>query len=404
MPLLDLFRDSPTSVLELTVEQAVKTAGDGDLRDGSACCTELREFLSEIPSEKLFEYVDQCLSSSFESSGFVLQDIVNELGRRLGYDVEYGVYRGRQSLINFDGIWRETRGSQIVIEVKTSDVYRIDLDKVAGYRSALLEANRITRTSSTLLVVGRGETGGLEAQIRGSKHAWDTRVISADSLTSLVRIKENTEEDATRGKIRRLLVPFEYTRLDNIVDVMFTATKDVESSLELDVQGGGPEGKVACVPTSMGLRTAPKGIALLRKRIVSLIGQRDRVSLIANTRAQFWTPDGDVRVVCAVSRRYDGQYQYWYGYHRKWEEFLNGGNSGYFALGCMDKNVAYVLPHEVISELLGSLTHSERPDGGRHWHVRLSEEEDGTVSILLAGEGNRRSIAEFELGIDDIAL
>lgn len=94
MPLLDLMRDSPATVDTFTIEQAVKIAGDGDVRDGSDCSRELREYLSRISSDKLFEHVDHCLTSTFDRSGLVLQDVVSELGRRPGYDVEYGIYRG----------------------------------------------------------------------------------------------------------------------------------------------------------------------------------------------------------------------------------------------------------------------------------------------------------------------
>ena len=188
MPLLDLMRDSPATVDKFTIEQAVAMAGDGDVRDNSDCSHELREYLSRISSDKLFEHVEHCLSSSFNCSGHVLQDVVNELGRRLGYNVECGLYRGKTNAINFDGVWEEPSGPQIVVEVKTSDAYRINLDTVANYRECLIRDTRISELSSILLVVGRQDTGDLEAQIRGSKHAWDTRVISAESLTNLVTI------------------------------------------------------------------------------------------------------------------------------------------------------------------------------------------------------------------------
>jgi hypothetical protein len=40
--------------------------------------------------------------------------------------------------------------------------------------------------SSILIVVGREDTGDLEAQIRGSRHAWDVRLISVDALLRLM--------------------------------------------------------------------------------------------------------------------------------------------------------------------------------------------------------------------------
>ena len=54
-------------------------AGDGQLKDGSACSTELRTYLSQIPTAKLEIYAEQCLGNSFNRGGILLQDLVNEL-------------------------------------------------------------------------------------------------------------------------------------------------------------------------------------------------------------------------------------------------------------------------------------------------------------------------------------
>ncbi|MCY4059478.1 MAG: hypothetical protein OXG44_15925, partial [Gammaproteobacteria bacterium] len=159
MPLLDLMRGSPDAVDEFSIEQAAKLAGDGKLRDGSTSSDELREYLSSIPSHKLFEHVDYCLTSSFEDCGFALQDTVNELGRRLGFEVNNGLYRGRKNANNFDGLWTDDEGTQIVVEVKTTDIYRINLDTVADYRKKLMQQSVISEHSSILLVVGRQDTG-----------------------------------------------------------------------------------------------------------------------------------------------------------------------------------------------------------------------------------------------------
>jgi hypothetical protein len=54
----------------------------------------------------------------------------------------------------------------------------------------------------------------------------------------LVQLKENTDDVATAQKIRDILFPMEYTRLDRIIDVMFTTVTDAEpaSSPESDLQ------------------------------------------------------------------------------------------------------------------------------------------------------------------------
>jgi hypothetical protein len=82
-------------------------------------------------------------------------------------------------------------------------------------------------------VVGRDDTGELEAQVRDSRHAWDIRLISADALLKLVLLKESADDPETGRKIRSLLVPMEYTRLDAMIDVMFTTATDVEQANQI---------------------------------------------------------------------------------------------------------------------------------------------------------------------------
>jgi len=65
------------------------------------------------------------LSNAFPKGGQVLQDLVNELGRRLEYDVTNGRYQGTTNAVGFDGIWRDPSGHGLVIEVKTTDAYRL---------------------------------------------------------------------------------------------------------------------------------------------------------------------------------------------------------------------------------------------------------------------------------------
>ncbi|MFL5296323.1 MAG: hypothetical protein ACJ798_08075, partial [Phenylobacterium sp.] len=171
MPLISLWKSNPGTVSELSIEQVVSTAGTGSLTDGSECSAELREYLGQIPSRKIESYVEHCLSTNFGKSGMVLQDLINELGRRLDYDVTNGRYQGVPSAIGYDGIWRSPEGHTIIAEVKTTDAYRMSLDTIAAYRDRLKAAGEVGGPASVLIVVGRDDTGELEAQVRGSRHA-----------------------------------------------------------------------------------------------------------------------------------------------------------------------------------------------------------------------------------------
>src|SRR6266849_926944 len=115
MALLQFWSSNREIVLKQTIQQIVSNAGDGKLLDESEAAAELREFLAKVPSDSLFGYARQCLETSFQRSGHILQDIVNELGRRLDFDVENGLYQGRKGAIGFDGVWRFSGEAPLII-------------------------------------------------------------------------------------------------------------------------------------------------------------------------------------------------------------------------------------------------------------------------------------------------
>ena len=228
MSLADLWNKSKAELGNKTVQQIIGFAGDGNLKDGSATSDEFRAFLADIPTNMLQSYADQCLRDSFSGSGFVLQDIVNQIGNRLGFKVNYGRYRGVTGQIGYDGLWELPTGHSIVIEVKTTDAYRIDLDKLAEYRKDLIKQGTISEDkSSVLIIAGRSDTGDLEAQIRGSRHAWDMRLISVDALVRLMLLKQQVEDPSTVQKMYDLLIPREFTKLDEIVEIVFFTAEDI---------------------------------------------------------------------------------------------------------------------------------------------------------------------------------
>jgi hypothetical protein len=403
MPLIALWKSNPAAIGESTIEQIVAIAGDGILKDGSACSKELREYLAQIPSEKIAQYVEHCLSSGFAKSGLVLQDLINELGRRLDYHVSNGRYQGTSGSIGFDGIWRSDSNT-IITEVKTTDAYRISLDTIAEYRQKLHSSGEVDGHSSILIVVGREDTGELEAQIRGSRHAWDIRLISADALLKLVQLKENSDDRETGRKIRNMLAPMEYTRLDNLVDVMFTAATDVETALaetitdkELSESGDSAPEDV----TKSGWQFTD--FALLdqkRGQIVDAVAEKIQSKLIKKSRALFWDSTHEKRVACAVSKRYTkrGSNPYWYAYHPAWDEFLLEGSESFFVLGCMDLPFAFVLPLKVLRSNLDALntTTTER---STYWHIHLSETEPGDYALLLPKRSQQLPLAAYKLDL-----
>jgi len=243
MPLIELWMHSPDQLRHKHVQQIIAFAGSGRLSDGEATSEEFREFLRTVPSNILARYVIECLRDRFKGSGYALQDVVNQIGERMGFAVDSGRYRGARGHNGFDGLWHAKDGHAIVVEVKTTDVYRIALSQIVRYQQSLVEAGAIQEgRSSVLLVVGRQDTDGLEAQIRGSKHAWNIRLITVDGLLRLLRLKEEMGCPDMARKICKILVPTEYTKLDRIIDMVFFVTSELtaERSCTCEVEHGLP--------------------------------------------------------------------------------------------------------------------------------------------------------------------
>lgn len=385
-------------------------AGDGQLRDDSQCSKELREYVSQIQTTKIAAYIEHCLGTSFPKGGIVLQDLVNELGRRLDYDVVDGRYQGVVGGIGFDGLWSSPEGHSLIAEVKTTDAYRLSLDTLANYRAKLAAAGKLTPNSSILIIVGRQDTGELEAQIRGSRHAWDVRVISAEALIKLVQLKENSEALETGLKIRSLLIPVEYTRLDRMVDVMFTTAADVESSplasaplapIAADVIPSADDDQPSA--KSSFQFTDSKLLQATREKIIEALAERENVALVRKSRALYWNAHHNTRVACSISKRYDAGTPYWYAFHPAWGAFLAEGVRSYFVLGCMDRSEAFAIPISIIKPLLPFLNTTTPKDGNTYWHIHLVERADG-MELLVPKRDDNLSIRQFSLPVSTLPL
>lgn len=378
MPLLSFWRTNKQEVLKLSVEQVVSSAGDGALRDSEESSSELREFLKEVNSERLFDYAGHCLESSFPRSGFVLQDVVNEFGRRLGFEVENGLYQGKSTAVGFDGIWR-SHEADLIVEVKTTDSYTISLDKLAVYRNKLIESKRVSATASTLIVVGREDTGALEAQVRGSRFAWDMRLIGIERLIKLVQIKEKSDEPTTLRQVQQLLQPFEYTKVDRIIDVIFTTAEDVENQVDLTEPVASSEEVTGVLSQD---RTGRAALDLKRQDVLNSFGKFKGKVLIKHSQTLFRSPDDLLRVCCAVSKRYESDYQpYWYAFHPKWDEFLGESAGSFMILSCMDRQEAYAIPYSWLVENKKHLNTTDRGEKS-YWHIALTTLSDGDLGWL----------------------
>jgi hypothetical protein len=393
-PLFALLKSAPDQIDSLSITQIVPLCGNGKLSDSSTCSSQLREYFNIAKSENLAKYLETCLDTPFERSGFVLQDIVNEFGRRLDYSVENGLYQGKAKAIGFDGLWTNSIGHEIVVEVKTTDAYRINLDVITRYQENMVALGKISKGASVLIVVGREDTGDLEAQVRGSRHAWTVRLISTDALVKLVGLKESGDSNSI-GRIHELLRPFEYTKLDRIIEIVFAVTEDATSLLiEQEAVESDP---TPPNPTTISthLQTSPQIISEIRDLIINTLIQKF-LPLVKKSRALYWTADQTLRVAVTISKQYaDGDY--WYAYHSAWDVFLSEAITGLYVLGCVGREEAYAIPYEWIHSRIPYLHFTER-DGERHWHILLYSTQANQLTLRL-NNGTSEALEGFKISL-----
>lgn len=363
MSLLDLWKKTPDQLIDKQVNQVISFAGGGKLLDDSDCSKEFRSFLSNVPSNSLRNYSDQCLSNSFTDSGFALQDIINEVGSRLGSEVSSGRYRGTSKNLGFDGLWKFPSGHSIIVEVKTTNAYTIRLNTIANYRNQLIELKTISEyKSSMLLIVGREDTGDLEAQIRGSRHAWDIRVISVDSLFRLLSIKEEVEDPMIIQRIHDILIPREFTRLDEIVDVLFSTAEDIKQEeiigTEEDEDVNKKSKKKHFTPVSF------HDECILR--VQKYLG----ITLLKQSKSQYTTPDKSIIITCSISKEHHPNTNpgYWFAFHPYQKESLKRVSKSYVSFGCGNSKRLLLIPFTDFDSWIDGMGTTQKGDR-YYWHV-----------------------------------
>jgi len=372
MSLLDLWRNDRAELENKHVQQVIAFAGEGKLLDGSDASTDFREYLRHIPSNLISKYCAHCLEGSFQDSGLALQDIVNEIGRRLNFKVSHGRYRGRKDYPGQDGLWENTDPYRIIVEVKTTDAYRIDLNTIANYRKQLVEQGLVELNSSSMLVVvGRQDTGDLEAQIRGSRFAWDMRVISVDALLRMLKLKEQLEEPSLLRRIHEILIPHEFTRLDPIIEIAFAAVSDVTQ----DSEDGDEEDSV---------KDGKSEPLAFHDACMSRIESKLQMSFVKHSRASFSSADELASIVCAVSRYHERAKRFWFAFHPHQRDFLKQSQQAFVAYGCGDENTLFLIPFKVFLPWLDSFGTTERADRS-YWHVKIRRDGNTYFMTTLAG-------------------
>lgn len=197
----------------------------GELRDESDQSIRFREFIEQDKWEidQIKRWLDECINSSsgaHDPLNRAFQDILVSLGKRLGFEIEYGRYVGKSGHDNFDGIWRKENGDTIVLEAKTSTWPIGSVGQLGNYIDGL-QKNENIKNIYGLYVIGKGDIKPLTEQIIGSKYKEKMRLILYEDLIEILNLKEELEpavgEENSIAKIQNILLPIESINIGNLV-------------------------------------------------------------------------------------------------------------------------------------------------------------------------------------------
>ena len=220
-------------MVEITIEKLIELTGD--LKDNQPSAQKFRSFISspDVSRSDLKAWVNECLEKTGPNFNRALQDIVNCIGERLGFQVEYGLYVGRGEAIGYDGKWASLDAKiQLVVDTKKSGAYSIDPDQIGGYIQELSRRPGEVEAIYGLFVVGEEQPGTIINTIRGSPYRNSIRVVPLKSLINLLRIKEETQLSHTQ--IVKLLVPIDAINIGEIIELIedIVETRVKEEAIE----------------------------------------------------------------------------------------------------------------------------------------------------------------------------
>jgi hypothetical protein len=195
-------------------------------------------------------------------------------------------------------------------------------------------------------------------------------------LMRLVTVKEDLETPQALQKIQQILQPKEYTNVDAIIDLVFSAAKDVKEDEEVQEEIEPAEEK--------GKKLAPVNF---REACIARIQDKLNMVLVKRSAGLYSSAEGKVAVACLNYRQYSNANDlgYWFGFHRHQKETLETYASGNIAFGCGSADSILLIPVKDFAVWLKDLNTTQGEDRF-YWHVHLREVKKKFTLKLKGGK------------------
>ena len=189
-----------------------------------------------------------------------------------------------------------------------------------------------------------------------------------------MQIRQEVEDPNTENRIRSLLVPREYTRVDEIIDLVFSTAEDLLVDTAPEVGDG--EANLSQTEVQKDKPVSFNSACAAR------ISNRLSVDLTKQSRITFADADREITVTCAVSKEYYDPKRagYWFAFHPHQLEKLQRSKVGYAAFGCGSPDHIALLPISFLELQLGGMNQTRTSEERSYWHVQIYK--DGNQWVL----------------------
>ena len=211
-----------------------------------------REYLADHvrDMDHVSEYIDHCMNAQTEQTDRALQDIVNHVGRLIGFTVEFGPYGQSGDQCCFDGIWNGA-DLAIALEIVPGDVLPVSPGEFLQHIDSYSAKNQVnsSRPSLGVYVFGEGsrQEAALQKAILESAGPHRLRSIHVDSLLSMAALRACAT--LSHQQILALLQPRPVS-VDESLALIIEVLTGPRSIPSLQEQGGADNDQQGTAPAS----------------------------------------------------------------------------------------------------------------------------------------------------------
>ena len=193
-------------------------------------------------------------------------------------------------------------------------------------------------------------------------------------------IKEEVEDPHIIQRIHSILIPREFTRLDEIADILFSAAEDIKQEVIISDEESSVISKKSKEP-----RHAP---VAFHDACISRIQAFLSETLVKRSRSQYSSPDKSIIVNCAVSKEHNPDTKksnYWFAFHPYQKESLQNTLKSFVAFGCGTSKRLLLIPFADFGSWIKGMGTTQRNDS-YYWHVVIYREGDRYTLHRKKGE------------------